>query len=515
MIFKILAVIMRTLRRKEAAPRSVERGVEIDSVYRKSNIMKKSVIVAALACGALATIAADATFAQSLFGRRHLLRRAVPCVVANPCACERCAAASTEAAAEPEAAAQAAEAPAAEPEAAAQAAEAPAAEPEAVEKAEAIAPKAVEAAPAVEEAAQTEVKEEAMKASFSVAEFGKTKEGETVQVFTLTNANGVNAKILDFGGVLYEMNVPDKDGVLGNVSCNYPTIPEYQDVRPYFGSLVGRYGNRIAKGKFTLDGVEYSLPINNDPNALHGGLKGFDQVIWAATPAADENGASLTLKYTAKDGEEGYPGKLDVVVVYTLDNNDALTIDYTATTDKATPVNLTNHTFWNLGGSTSGTIRDHVLQLNASRYLPTDDTLIPTGEIASVEGTPLDFRAAKPIGQDIDKVAEAQFNGGYDHCVVLDQEKAGEMGLCAIVKDPKTGRVMKIETTEPAVQFYSGNFLDGSTKVGDYVYAKHAAFCLETQHYPNSPNQPEFPSTILKPGETYRHTTVHTFSVEK
>ncbi len=354
-----------------------------------------------------------------------------------------------------------------------------------------------------------------MKASFSVADFGKTKEGENVQVFTLTNANGLSAKILDFGGVLYEMNVPDRDGKFGNVSCNYPTIPEYQDVRPYFGSLVGRYGNRIAKGKFTLDGVEYSVPVNNGENALHGGLKGFDQVIWAATPAADENGASLTLKYTAKDGEEGYPGNLAVVVVYTLGNDNTLKIDYTATTDKATPINLTNHTFWNLGGATSGTIRDHVLQLNASRYLPTDAGLIPTGEVASVEGTPLDFRTAKPIGQDIDKVAEEQFNGGYDHCIVLDQAKPGEMGLCAIAKDPKTGRVMKIETTEPAVQFYSGNFLDGSTKVGDYVYAKHTAFCLETQHYPNSPNQPEFPSTILKPGETYRHTTVHTFTVEK
>jgi len=460
--------------------------------------MKKSVLVAALVGGAVATVAADATFAQSLFGRRPLFRRATPCVVVEaPCACGQCAAANVEEAAPAE------EAVPAKTEEAAPAA------------AEVAVAKAAEAAPAVEEAAQPEVKEEAMKASFAVAEFGKTKEGETVQVFTLTNANGVNAKILDFGGVLYEMNVPDKDGNLGNVSCNYPTIPEYQDVRPYFGSLVGRYGNRIAKGKFTLDGVEYSVPVNNGENALPGGLKGFDQVIWPATPAADENGASLTLKYTAKDGEEGYPGNLDVVVVYTLGNDNTLKIDYTATTDKATPINLTNHTFWNLGGATSGTIRDHILQLNASRYLPTDAGLIPTGEVASVEGTPLDFRKAKPIGQDIDKVAEEQFNGGYDHCIVLDQAKPGEMGLCAIAKDPKTGRVMKIETTEPAVQFYSGNFLDGSTKVGDYVYAKHTAFCLETQHYPNSPNQPEFPSTILKPGETYRHTTVHTFTVEK
>ncbi len=345
--------------------------------------------------------------------------------------------------------------------------------------------------------------------------FGETAEGAAVNVYTLVNANGLSAKILNFGGVLYEVNVPDRDGVFANVSCNYPTVPEYQSIRPFFGSLIGRYGNRIAAGKFTLEGKEYTLPINNAPNALHGGLKGFDQKIWDATQSADENGAYLTLKYTAADGEEGYPGKLDVTVVYSLKNDNSLTIDYTATTDKATPVNLTNHTFWNLGGAYSGSILDTVLQLNAPKYLPTDEGLIPTGELADVKGTPLDFTTAKAIGKDIAGITEEQFRGGYDHCLVLADKPEGEMGLCAIAYDPKSGRQMKVETTEPAVQFYSGNWLDGSTSCNGYKYEKQYAFCLETQHYPDSPNQPAFPNTILEPGKTYRHTTVHTFSVVK
>lgn len=344
--------------------------------------------------------------------------------------------------------------------------------------------------------------------------FGKTQEGETVTAYTLQNANGLSAKILDFGGVIYEMNVPDRDGNFENISCNLATVEEYQTARPFFGSLIGRYGNRIALGKFTIDGQEYTLPINNEPNALHGGLKGFDQKIWKATPSADANGAYLTLQYTAADGEEGYPGKLDVTVVYSLTMDNALTIDYTATTDKATPVNLTNHCFWNLSGYKSGKMLDTILEMNCPKYLPTDTTLIPTGEIADVAGTALDFTTAKPIGQDIAKITEEHFRGGYDHCFLLAEKPAGEMSLCAIAKDPKSGRVMKIETTEPAVQFYSGNWLDGTTGVDGYTYDKHTAFCLETQHYPDSPNKPDFPTTILKPGETYRHTTVHTFSVE-
>ena len=354
-----------------------------------------------------------------------------------------------------------------------------------------------------------------VKPTIEKAKFGATLEGETVNVYTLTNSNGLSAKILDFGGVLYEMNVPDKNGVFANISCNYPTVGEYQTIRPYFGSLIGRYGNRIAKGKFKVDGKEYSIATNNAPNTLHGGLKGFDQQIWQASCSADDNGAYLTLKYTSPDGDQGYPGKLDVTVVYSLKNDNSLTIDYTATTDKSTPVNLTNHTFWNLGGAYSGSILDTILTLNCPGYLPTDDTLIPTGKVESVKGTPLDFTSPKAIGKDIAGITEEHFRGGYDHCFVLADKKPGEMSLCAFAKDPKSGRTMKIETTEPGVQFYSGNWLDGTTSCNGYVYEQHTAFCLETQHYPDSPNQPQFPNTILKPGDTYRHTTVHTFGVEK
>ena len=349
---------------------------------------------------------------------------------------------------------------------------------------------------------------------YKSAPFGQTKEGENVTAYTLTNANGLKAVILDFGGVLYSMETPDRNGDLLNISCNYPTIPEYQDIRPFFGSLIGRYGNRIAGGKFTIDGTEYTLPLNDGKNALHGGIHGFDQKIWDAEPYMTDNGVCLKLTYLSKDGEEGYPGNLAATVIYTLGNDNTLTIDYTATTDKATPVNMTNHTFWNLGGFKSGTIRDHILTLGASRFLPTDDGLIPTGELASVEGTPLDFRAPKAIGRDMPKITEPQFHGGYDHCFVLDKENNGALGFCAFVADPKTGRTMEITTTEPAVQFYSGTVLDGTTGVDGYKYKQYYAFCLETQHYPDSPNQPSFPNTVLRPGETYRHTTVHKFGVQ-
>ncbi|MDD3585970.1 MAG: galactose mutarotase [Thermoguttaceae bacterium] len=345
--------------------------------------------------------------------------------------------------------------------------------------------------------------------------FGKTKEGQNVTVWTLKNTNGTTAQILDFGGVLYSLEIVDRQGKFDNVSANLKTVPEYQANRPFFGSLVGRYGNRIAKGKFKLDGKTYSLPINNGKNALHGGLKGFDQVLWNVTPFERENGVGLKLEYTAKDGEEGYPGNLTVVVKYILTNDDELVIDYTATTDAPTVLNLTNHTFWNLAGSKGGSILNHKVHLGATHYLPTDATLIPTGEVLPVDGTPLDFRTPKTIGRDIAKVTQPQFNGGYDHCLVLEEKKPGELTFCAQVEDPKSGRTMEIWTTEPAVQFYTGNFLNGTTGIDGYQYEKHSAFCLETQHYPDSPNQPQFPNVVLRPGNVYRHTTIHKFSVNK
>ncbi len=346
------------------------------------------------------------------------------------------------------------------------------------------------------------------------SEFGKTADGETVDMYTLKNANGLTVKVLNFGGVIWSFEVPDKDGKFVNVSANYETVGEYEKIRPFFGSLVGRYGNRIAKGTFTLDGKEYHLPLNNGKNALHGGLKGFDQKIWGVEPFTTDDSVGLKLTYTSKDGEEGYPGTLKSTVVYELDNNNDWTMDYTATTDKATVVNLTNHTFWNLAGLQSGTILDHELTMGADRILPTDDGLIPTGEIANVAGTPYDFLTMHTVGERIGQIKEPQFAGGYDHCFVLKEKKPGEMSFCAKLRDPKSGRTMTVTTTEPAVQFYSGNFLDGSTGAFGHKYGKQSAMCLETQHYPDSPNQPKFPTTVLRPGETYRHTTIHNFSVE-
>ena len=355
---------------------------------------------------------------------------------------------------------------------------------------------------------------EKTKMSFEKSEFGKTAAGEIVEMYTLKNANGLTVKVLNFGGVIWSFEVPDKDGKMVNVSANYETVGEYEKIRPFFGSLVGRFGNRIASGKFTLDGKEYTLPTNNGKNALHGGLKGFDQKIWNVVPFKTDISVGLKLSYTSKDGEEGYPGTLTSEVVYELNNNNDWTMDYTATTDKATVVNLTNHTFWNLAGAQSGTILDHELTLGADRILPTDDGLIPTGEIQSVAGTPYDFLTMHKVGERISQIKEPQFAGGYDHCFVLKEKKQGEMSFCAKMRDPKSGRTMVVRTTEPAVQFYSGNFLNGTTGAFGHKYEKHAAMCLETQHYPNSPNEPKFPTTVLKPGETYRHTTVHSFSVE-
>ena len=347
---------------------------------------------------------------------------------------------------------------------------------------------------------------DSMKFTNQETSFG-TYEGEVITQYTLTNPSGMQVSILNYGGTLTDIITPDKNGNKGNVILGFDSLSGYlQKGNPYFGSLIGRYGNRIAKGKFTLDGKEYTLAGNNDGNSLHGGIKGFDKVVWKAEKQAGDS--SLKLTYLSKDGEEGYPGNLSVEVTYTLTSDNALKIDYTATTDKATPVNLTNHAYYNLSAGKDSTILDHQLMINADKFTEVNDMLIPTGKLPEVKGGPMDFTTEKVIGRDIQQV-----KGGFDHNWVLNK-KGNELEKIATLYHPGSGRLMEVWTTEPGVQFYSGNFLDGTltnTK-GGAKYVKHAALCLETQHFPDSPNQPSFPSTILKPGETYRQTTVYKFS---
>ena len=349
--------------------------------------------------------------------------------------------------------------------------------------------------------------------SITSSKFGETTDGSAVEIYKLDNGRGISVEVLSLGGVIYSFNLPDRNGKTVNVSANLETVADYEKARPFFGALIGRYGNRIAKGKFTLDGQEYSLPTNNGPNSLHGGLKGFDTVLWKVQPFQQGNTVGLTMTYTSPDGEEGYPGKLDVTVVYQLDTRNRWTMDYTAKTDKATVVNLTNHTFWNLAGFPN-TNHNHMLTLNANYFLPTDDTLIPTGVLQPVADTPFDFRTPYRIGERIHQVEGKHFAGGYDHCFVLNQARRRQMTFCAFAYEPASGRSMRVDTTEPGVQFYAGNFFDGSLKAFGYAYEKHGAFCLETQHFPDSPNQPKFPSTLLAPGQVYHTTTVHTFGVK-
>ena len=344
----------------------------------------------------------------------------------------------------------------------------------------------------------------------TAAPFGKTLTGTEAQLYTLTNAHGLKATISNYGGTITSLMVPDKAGKMGNIVLGFDSLSSYvnQEV-PYFGALIGRYGNRIAKGKFTLDGKPYTLATNNGPNALHGGKKGFDKVLWDATPGSSADGQTLTLKYLSKDGEEGYPGNLQVTVVYTLTANDELKLDYTATTDKATPLNLTNHSYFNLAYGQDENVLDHVVTIPADRYTVVDATLIPTGELRPVQGTPFDFRQPHAIGERIGQVP-----GGYDHNWVLNNPTG--MHPAATVYEPTTGRTLDVTTDQPGVQFYTGNFLDGKlTGAGNVNYPKHYGFCLETQHFPDSPNQPTFPSTILKPGDTFRSTTVYSFGVRK
>ena len=346
--------------------------------------------------------------------------------------------------------------------------------------------------------------------------FGKISDTENADIFTLRNTAGMTVRISNYGGTIVSWTAPDKDGNYEDITLGCDSLANYQKGVPYFGALVGRYGNRIAKGKFTLDGKTYTLATNNGINALHGGLKGFDKVLWKALTVDGEE-PQLVLNYTSKDGEEGYPGTLSVEVIYTLTKDNSLKIDYKATTDKATVVNLTNHAYFNLSGVKTVTpILDHELTLNADKFLPVDATLIPTGELKSVAGTPFDFTKAKKIGLQINDTTDVQikFGGGYDHCwVSTDSSKT--LKLVATVHELKSGRVMQVLTTEPAFQFYTGNFLDGTNiGKGGVAYQKRTGFCLETQHYPDSPNQPKFPSTVLRPNETYQTTTVYKFSVK-
>jgi len=347
---------------------------------------------------------------------------------------------------------------------------------------------------------------------FSVGEDGYGEvDGEKITQYTLTNPSGMIVKIINYGGTVTDIIVPDKNGKPGNVVLGYDSLAGFlQTGNPYFGCLVGRYANRIANAKFTLDGKEYKLAANNNGNTLHGGLKGFDKRVWKASDINTDSVSSIKFTYDSKDGEEGYPGNLHSEVVYTLTKDNELKIEYAATTDKATPVNLTNHCYFNLSAGTDSTILDHELMLRATQFTPVNDQLIPTGKIDTVKGNAMDFTSAKKIGRDIAQVA-----GGYDHNWVF-QKPENRFDMVASLYHQPSGRYMEVHTSEPGIQFYSGNFLDGTLKHtrGGAKYVKHAGLCLETQHFPDSPNQPAFPTTILKPGETYQQITVYKFSIK-
>ena len=344
--------------------------------------------------------------------------------------------------------------------------------------------------------------------------FGKTADGKPVDIYTLTNTKGMEARIMTYGGIIVSLKTPDRNGKFADVELGFDSLDPYLKGHPFFGALVGRYGNRIAKGKFKVSGKEYNLLVNNGENHLHGGALGFDKKVWIAKSGKSTEGQTLELKYTSADMEEGYPGKLDVTVVYTLTNDNALKIDYTAKTDKATHVNLTNHSYFNLAGAGNGDILGHEMMINAYQATKVDKGLIPTGEIVNIKGTALDFTAPTVIGTRIDSSEEQMVWGfGYDHNYVINGGGKSLM-LAARVHEPTTGRVMEVLTTEPGVQFYTGNHLNNVVGKGGKVYNKRNAFCLETQHYPDTPNRPEFPTTLLKPGQTYHTTTVYKFSAQ-
>jgi aldose 1-epimerase len=340
--------------------------------------------------------------------------------------------------------------------------------------------------------------------------FGKLPTGDEVDVYTLSNGKGLQAKIMTYGATIIDVESPDRDGKSANLTLFLDTFDDYAKGHPFFGSTVGRFGNRIAKAIFTLDGKQFTLAANDHDNSLHGGEKCFSKVVWKAQEVKTADAVGVTFTYVSPDGDEGYPGRLTAKVTYSVTDQNELKMEYEATTDKPTVVNLTNHAYWNLAGAGSGDVLGHEMMLNADGYLPVDDTLIPLGKVAPVEGTPMDF-VSKPmtIGSRIAEVA-----GGYDHCYALNKKQGEKMSLAAKIVEPKSGRVMEIYTDQPGIQLYTGNFLDGTISGGGKKFPKHGAFCLETQHYPDSPNQPQFPSTILRPGETYVHRTVHKFSVQ-
>ncbi|MFD5012429.1 aldose epimerase family protein [Streptomyces chartreusis] len=343
--------------------------------------------------------------------------------------------------------------------------------------------------------------------------FGRLADGTKVYSWSLANG-GTRMKVLSYGGVVQSLEIPDRRGHYANVSLGFDNIEDYVAGSPYFGALIGRYGNRIGKGQFTLDGKAYQVNVNDGANSLHGGAKGFDKRVWDVEPFAKGSDVGLHLYYTSVDGEMGYPGTLKVKVTYTLTKYGDWRIDYAATTDKATVVNLTSHVYWNLAGEGSGTIENHELKIDASRYTPVDSGLIPTGELAPVAGTPFDFRRSKRIGEDLrDAHQQLLYGKGIDHNWVLDKGISPRPEWIATLKDPSSGRTLRMASTEPGLQFYSGNFLDGTlVGTGGRTYRQGDALCLETQHFPDSPNKPSFPSTVLRPGQTYRSTTIHSFS---
>lgn len=355
-------------------------------------------------------------------------------------------------------------------------------------------------------AGQMDIKKEA---------FGKT-DGKDVSLYTLTNANGMQVKITNYGGIVTSIIVPDKNGKMADVALGYDNLQGYLDATPFFGAIIGRYGNRIGNAKFTLNGKEYTLAKNDGPNNLHGGVKGFDKVVWDAEPVEGEDTVGLKLTYLSKDGEEGFPGNLNVTVIYTLTNDNELKIENLATTDKTTVANLTHHSYFNLKGQGNGDITDHVLTLNADKYTPTNNTAIPTGELADVKGTPMDFTSPTVIGKRIDDDFEQlKIAGGYDHNWVINRNGDG-LEFMAKVVEPESGRVLEVYSTAPGTQFYSGNFLDGTITGKDgKVYQKRYGFCLEPQNYPDTPNKPNFPQCTLEPGQTCEHDILYKFSVEK